>query len=231
MTDKNTQPRVSEQDERALFEKEANATRFFPREIEFSRTESPSGRDEYTNSHLQSRWEGWQARAALAQQAGAAAQSVHGREVILKGAHAEFSEAMPPGSMTDLGHRNVFNALRAAIKFYIQHPSPAATTASAPKMIRCEECNEGKTLRHMAGPDGPIEIIEDCGHCDGSGEIEADDEATTAITHGCHWKNCPHGAECVHTPRQALAGSRRRSGVFATPMAASQCWIANLPTT
>lgn len=61
---------VSEQaDERALFEREANAARFFPRELDFSRTKSPSGRDEYANGHLQSRWEGWQARAALTQQA------------------------------------------------------------------------------------------------------------------------------------------------------------------
>jgi len=53
-------------DERVLFEQQANDARFFPREIDFSRTKSPGGRDEYANSHLQSRWEGWQARAALA---------------------------------------------------------------------------------------------------------------------------------------------------------------------
>ena len=47
--------------ERAEFEAEANAARFFPRELDFTRTKSPSGRDEYANSHLQSRWEGWQA--------------------------------------------------------------------------------------------------------------------------------------------------------------------------
>jgi hypothetical protein len=47
-------------------------------------------------------------------------------------------------------------------------------------MARCEECNDGKRLRHIAGPNGPIEIIEDCGHCDGTGEVEVDDEATTA---------------------------------------------------
>jgi hypothetical protein len=41
-------------------------------------------------------------------------------DAFLKGAHAEFSEAMPPGSLTSLGHRYVVNALRAAIKFYIQ---------------------------------------------------------------------------------------------------------------
>jgi hypothetical protein len=58
--------------------------------------------------------------------------------------------------------------------------SPAATTTSAPRMVRCEECNEGKRLRHAAGPNGPIEYIEDCSHCDGTGEVEADDEATTA---------------------------------------------------
>jgi hypothetical protein len=46
---------------RAEFEQDANAARFFPREIDFTRTTSPSGRDVYVNSHLQSRWEGWQA--------------------------------------------------------------------------------------------------------------------------------------------------------------------------
>lgn len=46
--------------ERKLFEKEANDARFFPREINFDRIKSPSGRDMvYVNSHLQSRWEGW----------------------------------------------------------------------------------------------------------------------------------------------------------------------------
>lgn len=53
-------------DERALFEKTMNAARFFPAELSFARTKSPSGRDEYVNSHLQSCWVGWQARAALA---------------------------------------------------------------------------------------------------------------------------------------------------------------------
>jgi hypothetical protein len=49
---------------RDQFEREANDARFFPAEICFARTKSPSGRDEYANSHLQSRWEGWQAHAA-----------------------------------------------------------------------------------------------------------------------------------------------------------------------
>jgi hypothetical protein len=52
-------------DEREAFEREANEARFFPAEISFKRTKSPSGRDAYANSHLQSRWEGWKARAAL----------------------------------------------------------------------------------------------------------------------------------------------------------------------
>lgn len=53
--------------ERAAFEKQANDARFFPAELSFARTKSPSGRDEYVNSHLQSRWEGWQARASVVQ--------------------------------------------------------------------------------------------------------------------------------------------------------------------
>ncbi len=52
--------------ERAAFEKAMNDARFFPRELDFSRAPSPSGRDEYVNSHLQSCWVGWQARARLA---------------------------------------------------------------------------------------------------------------------------------------------------------------------
>lgn len=51
--------------EREAFEKDANDARFFPAELDFSRTKSPSGRDEYANTHLQSRWEGWLARSAL----------------------------------------------------------------------------------------------------------------------------------------------------------------------
>lgn len=65
LTDSKAVPQEAAQDERALFEKQANDARFFPAEIKFTRTKSPSGRDEYANSHLQSRWEGWQARAAL----------------------------------------------------------------------------------------------------------------------------------------------------------------------
>ncbi len=53
-------------DERAAFEDTMNNARFFPAELNFKRTKSPSGRDEYENSHLQSNWEGWQARAAIA---------------------------------------------------------------------------------------------------------------------------------------------------------------------
>lgn len=56
---------VDTPNERAAFEKEANDARFFPAELSFALTKSPSGRDEYANSHLQSRWEGWQARARL----------------------------------------------------------------------------------------------------------------------------------------------------------------------
>jgi hypothetical protein len=52
--------------EGALFEAAMNAARFFPAELNFARTKSPSGRDEYANSHLQSCWVGWQARASLA---------------------------------------------------------------------------------------------------------------------------------------------------------------------
>ena len=53
-------------DERAEFQKAMNAARFFPRELDFSMTKSPGGkRDEYVNTHLESCWNGWQARAAL----------------------------------------------------------------------------------------------------------------------------------------------------------------------
>lgn len=50
--------------ERAAFEQAMNDARFFPRELDFTRTKSPSGRDEYRNAHLQSCWFGWQASAA-----------------------------------------------------------------------------------------------------------------------------------------------------------------------
>lgn len=46
---------------RTAFEKAMNAKRFFPRELDFSMTKSPSGRDEYVNAHLESEWIGWQA--------------------------------------------------------------------------------------------------------------------------------------------------------------------------
>jgi hypothetical protein len=45
--------------ERASFEVAMNAARFFPAELNFARTKSPSGRDEYVNSHLESCWVGW----------------------------------------------------------------------------------------------------------------------------------------------------------------------------
>ncbi len=54
-------------DERAAFQKAMNDARFFPAELDFAKAKSPSGRDEYANSHLESCWVGWQARAALAQ--------------------------------------------------------------------------------------------------------------------------------------------------------------------
>lgn len=50
--------------QRAAFEKAMNDARFFPRELDFTLTKSPSGRDEYANSHLQSNWSGWLARGA-----------------------------------------------------------------------------------------------------------------------------------------------------------------------
>jgi|SRR5215203_5879928 len=57
---------IEQLDERAAFEKEMNARRFFPAELDFTMTKSPSGkRDEYANTHLESCWNGWQARAAL----------------------------------------------------------------------------------------------------------------------------------------------------------------------
>ena len=97
------------QHERAEFEKSMNAARFFPRELDFTLTKSPSGkRDEYVNTHLESAWNGWQARAALAQRVGcgepvqwwlqdkiiAYASSEDGRanQVISK---AQFDNALP----------------------------------------------------------------------------------------------------------------------------------------
>lgn len=62
-------------DERAAFEKVMNDARFFPTELDFTLTKSPSGkRDEYVNTHLESCWNGWQARAAVAQRAGSGAK-------------------------------------------------------------------------------------------------------------------------------------------------------------
>lgn len=52
-------------DERAEFEQAMNDMRSLPRELDFSMTRSPSGRPEYANTHLESCWNGWQARAAL----------------------------------------------------------------------------------------------------------------------------------------------------------------------
>jgi hypothetical protein len=63
---------VDAEAERKLFEREANDARFFPREIDFTLTKSPSGRDAYENSHLQSRWEGWLAKARTATPSAAA---------------------------------------------------------------------------------------------------------------------------------------------------------------
>ncbi len=59
------QPASGAVDERESFQNAMNAARFFPAELSFTRIKSPSGRDEYENSHLQSCWEGWKARAAL----------------------------------------------------------------------------------------------------------------------------------------------------------------------
>lgn len=56
--------------ERASFEKAMNDGRFFPRELSLVRAASPSGRDEYANSHLQSNWEGWLARVVLQEAVG-----------------------------------------------------------------------------------------------------------------------------------------------------------------
>lgn len=78
--------------EREAFEKEANEARFFPAELCFARTKSPSGRDEYANSHLQSRWEGWQARAALAAQSKQASGIAY---VRIKPADETYHDAHP----------------------------------------------------------------------------------------------------------------------------------------
>lgn len=45
----------------------------------------------------------------------------------ITGAHACFSEAMPPGSLTSVGHGHVYKALQAAIAHYVAHqPAPTA---------------------------------------------------------------------------------------------------------
>jgi hypothetical protein len=57
-------------------------------------------------------------RAALANQPAPAVPALNGR---ITGAHACFSEAMPPGSLTSIGHANVYRALQAAIAHYVAH--------------------------------------------------------------------------------------------------------------
>lgn len=68
--------------ERKLFEREMNAQRFFPAELDFTRGKSPSGRDEYVNSHLQSNWNGWlAAKRSIAQPTSEAVATVSGSSV------------------------------------------------------------------------------------------------------------------------------------------------------
>jgi hypothetical protein len=45
-------------------------------------------------------------------------QALNGR---ITGSHACFSEAMPPGSLTSVGHAHVYKALQAAIAHYVAH--------------------------------------------------------------------------------------------------------------
>lgn len=71
-------------DERSAFQRAMNAARLFPRELDFSMTKSPSGkRDEYVNTHLESCWNGWQARAALSVQGGTRAIVIKGDEYLV----------------------------------------------------------------------------------------------------------------------------------------------------
>lgn len=43
------------------------------------------------------------------------------------------------------------------------------------KLIQCTECEgEGMTMDVYGGPDGPIEMWEECDECSGEGEVEDD---------------------------------------------------------
>jgi len=70
---------------------------------------------------------GWNRRAQPEGEA-PQAEPLNGR---ITGAHACFSEHMPPGSLTSIGHAHVYKALQAAISHYVAH-QPAAQQAAAP---------------------------------------------------------------------------------------------------
>lgn len=60
------------------------------------------------------------------------AEPLNGR---IAGAHACFSEHMPPGSLTSIGHAHVYKALQAAISHYVAHqPAAQHAESGAPAM-------------------------------------------------------------------------------------------------
>lgn len=121
-------------DEREMFEQDANNARFFPREIDFARTTSPSGRDEYVNGHLQSRWEGWSARAALSKldwQQGYAdaldlAQPIASPAIEQQGGGAVEYIGKLRATLHAIANTLDDNELRAAAKEAYAAPTPAA---------------------------------------------------------------------------------------------------------
>ncbi len=92
-------------DERAVFEKAMNDARFFPAELDFTMTKSPSGkRDEYVNTHLESCWNGWQARAAIAASQQAASQPpLTQTQIDYIGEQWDGCMYDAPGMMIDIG--------------------------------------------------------------------------------------------------------------------------------
>ncbi|MDN4038683.1 hypothetical protein [Massilia sp. YIM B02443] len=90
------------------------------------------------------------------------ATALNGR---ITGAHACFSEAMPPGSLTSIGHAHVYKALQAAIAHYVAH-QPAAQHAESG--ARCDTCGgSGQYSYGNSGSaeDGNAPVMEPCPEC------------------------------------------------------------------
>jgi len=111
--------------EREAFEKAMGDSRFFPAELDFSRTKSPSGRDEYANSHLQSNWEGWQARSALASRP--AEVDDEGLPEVLFDGHAVYSEITRKlGKAHCHNHETVSATLDAVVRLMRAAPAKSS---------------------------------------------------------------------------------------------------------